>query len=285
MALSKVYRFGFYFQRVDLFTRSVYNDPMSKQFYSILCDLLKTGNSCYTVTFVDGTSISNGHQCICTGNKVVFGSLGASIDACLLAETTALSRRDSVKVIEAILGEGNHKLLIEFHVPSIRIVLVGGGHIGQAMAKISHILGFEIVVYDEREAFTVPELFPQGTELVCGSYAEVALKLELRKSDYAVILTHAHAGDYDALISLVDKDLAYLGMIGSKTKVAKIMKRATEAGVSVDLLKKVLTPVGLAIGAQTVEEIAVSIVAEMIAVQRGVSLDQAGSCSVIGKKK
>jgi xanthine dehydrogenase accessory factor len=153
------------------------------------------------------------------------------------------------------------------------------------MAKISHILGFEIVVYDEREAFTVPELFPQGTELVCGSYTEVALKLELRKSDYAVILTHAHAGDYDALISLVDKDLAYLGMIGSKTKVAKIMNRATEAGVSVDLLKKVMTPVGLAIGAQTVEEIAVSIVAEMIAVQRGASLEQAGSCSVIGKKK
>jgi len=259
---------------------------MSKTFYEKIYDLLNNGKSCYTITCTEGNVMTSGHQMIVLYDtqEVVFGALEPSYNSLLSAELGDLSRKKPAKESTIILEGQEHKLFLELHIPPVRLVLIGGGHIAQAMAKVGDILGYNILVYDERKAFTEANLFPEGTKTICGKYTEMNDKFIPLKSDYAVILTHAHAGDYDALVSLADKELAYIGMIGSKTKVAKLNKRALEAGVPQEQLDKVFTPVGLAINAETVEEIAISIISEMIGHQRGASLECTGSCSITGLK-
>jgi xanthine dehydrogenase accessory factor len=168
----------------------------------------------------------------------------------------------------AICG-GDMRIFVEVLAPRPTLLILGAGHVGQAVAELGQFLGYRIAVIDERQALTTPERFPWAETRLAGDLAEQVAGFSLTENTYVVMVTPHHSLDEKALEALVGRPWAYVGLIGSRRRTAHTFERAREAGVPDDLLEQVHTPIGLDIGAETPREIAVSIVGEIIAVQRG----------------
>jgi xanthine dehydrogenase accessory factor len=149
--------------------------------------------------------------------------------------------------------------------PRIRLVIVGAGHVGQAVAALASQADFDVWVVDDRHEYANAERFPTARRLVVGPIDEVLSGLEVTKHTYALIVTRGHGHDQEALFHLATTAAPYVGLIGSRRKIRLIFDSLKEAGVSDEALARVSAPVGLDIGSETVPEIAVSIVAELIA--------------------
>jgi xanthine dehydrogenase accessory factor len=146
--------------------------------------------------------------------------------------------------------------------------IFGGGHIALYVSKVASVAGFDIVVSDDRPAFASKERFPEALETYAGPWEEVFPKLKVNGSSYVIIVTRGHTGDLTCLRWALGMPARYIGMIGSKRKFIEIAKVLEGEGVPAEKIERVHSPVGLDIGALTPEEIAVAIVAEMIAVRR-----------------
>jgi len=133
---------------------------------------------------------------------------------------------------------------------------------------------------DDRAKFASTERFPSADEVVVDDIPEWIERAEIPSTAYLVVLTRGHRQDYDAVRALANRDFRYVGLIGSRAKLAQLVERALAEGVSADWLRAVRSPVGLDIGAVTPEEIAVSILAELIAVRRGKMEDKSSSMSL-----
>ena len=161
------------------------------------------------------------------------------------------------------------KIFVEPVIPRPLLVIAGGGHIGQALAVQANLIGFDIIVLDDRSEFTNPELFPKEAKTICGDIAKSLGEIRPDNETYIVIVTRGHKNDADALEVCIKKPFNYIGMIGSKRKIVLIRENFIQSGLSSpEEFDKVFTPIGLDIGAVTVPEIAVSIMAELIAVRR-----------------
>jgi xanthine dehydrogenase accessory factor len=151
--------------------------------------------------------------------------------------------------------------------PRITLLLVGGGHVGQAVASLASEVGFDIWVLDDRDKFVSPERFPTASRRLVGDVGTTLRDLTptLTSHTFAVILTRGHNHDEEALYHLARTACGYVGMIGSKRKIRMIFEDLVAKGIPAEALEKVHAPLGYNIGSQTVPEIAVSIVAELIA--------------------
>jgi len=159
--------------------------------------------------------------------------------------------------------------LVEPVIPRPILLIVGGGHIGQALARQAILVGFDVVVLDDRPEFTDPALFPEGVATRCGDIRKEVEASAIGRDTYIVIVTRGHKHDAEALDACIHAPAAYIGMIGSKRKVALMRKDFIESGLAgKEEFGRVFAPVGLDIGAVTVPEIAASIVAQLIAVRR-----------------
>jgi xanthine dehydrogenase accessory factor len=157
--------------------------------------------------------------------------------------------------------------------PRCRLIIVGGGHVGQKTAALAADVGFDVWVVDDREEYCSPERFPSAQKLLTGPIGRQLKSLETTPNDFAIIVTRGHSHDEEALLRLVTKPFRYLGMIGSGRKIRMIFDDLRKEGISNQALERVHAPLGFDIGSQTVPEIAVSIVAELIAVRnRGESV-------------
>ena len=163
---------------------------------------------------------------------------------------------------------GSLDIFVEPILATPTVLILGGGHVGLQVARVAKIAGFDVAVADDREAFSNPERFPEATSIYAGPWEELFPKFHVNNHTYLVLVTRGHKGDLDCLRWAVTTPARYVGMIGSKRKFIEICKVLEREGVTADLLERVHSPIGLDIGALTPEEIAVSIVAEMIAVRR-----------------
>ena len=163
---------------------------------------------------------------------------------------------------------GSLDIFVEPILATPTVYLFGGGHVSLYVAKVASVAGFDVVVSDDREAFAGKDRFPDAIETHAGPWEEIFPKIRVNDYSYLVIVTRGHKGDLDCLRWAVQTPARYIGMIGSKRKFIEITKVLEGEGVPAEKLERVHSPVGLAIGALTPEEIAVSIVAEMIAVRR-----------------
>ena len=173
------------------------------------------------------------------------------------------------------------EVLVEPVIPKPLLVIAGGGHIGQALALQASLVGFDITVIDDRSEFTDPALFPEGTTTCDGDIPKLITAQSIAGDTYIVLVTRGHKLDAESLEACIHTPAAYIGMIGSKRKVALIRKNFVESGLaSEEEFDRVHAPIGLDIGAVTVPEIAASITAELIAVRRkrnpDLSTDQKG---------
>jgi xanthine dehydrogenase accessory factor len=161
------------------------------------------------------------------------------------------------------------EVLVEPVIPKPLLLIAGGGHIGQALALQASLVGFDVAVIDDRHEFTDPALFPQGTTTHCCDIPKKITSLSVGDDTYVVLVTRGHKLDAETLEACINTPVAYVGMIGSKRKVALIRKNFIESDIATaEQFDRVFTPVGLDIGAVTVPEIAASITAELIAVRR-----------------
>ena len=144
------------------------------------------------------------------------------------------------------------------------VYIFGGGHVGRALVPVLATVGFRVVMYDNREELAKKENYPMASEVIFGSFSDISGKVALTANDYAVVMTPGHQADYEILSQVLKSSATYIGCIGSRTKVAKTRERLKRDGYTEEDIARVHAPIGLPILAETPEEIAISIAAEMI---------------------
>ncbi len=150
-----------------------------------------------------------------------------------------------------------------------RLILCGGGHVSLELAHVAARLEFEVIVIDDRPEFANQARFPMASQVLCMPFLQALDALGSRDSDYFAILTRGHAFDRECLAQVLRGKYAYVGMIGSRIKVATVRQALLEEGFSREILDGVCAPIGLSIGGQTPAEIAVSIAAQLVQVRAG----------------
>jgi len=164
---------------------------------------------------------------------------------------------------------GQLEVYVEPILPKPTVVVIGGGHVGKAVVHLAKWLGFRVAVCDDRPEFCTPEMNPDADEFYPVPMSELPKHLRIHPQTYLVLTTRGSAVDVEGLPALLETPAAYIGVIGSKRRWAVTRKALLERGVPEALLDKVTSPIGLELNAETPEEIAVSIMAEIIMLRNG----------------
>lgn len=163
---------------------------------------------------------------------------------------------------------GTLEVFIEPVLPPAELFIFGAGHVALNLYKVAVIAGFTVSVIDDRTAYANCERFPEARQVIAEDFEQAMAKLDVPENAYVVIVTRGHHDDMRVLRWAVDQPAKYIGMIGSKRKVLSICKELEQQGVPAAKFERLNAPIGLEIGAVTPEEIAIAIVAEMIAARR-----------------
>jgi len=164
---------------------------------------------------------------------------------------------------------GDARLMLELFESPARLIIAGGGHVGLAIASIASIVGFRITIVDDRPEFANTERFPMADEVICGDFGEVFDAMSIDASCSIVLVSRGHQQDTISLRHTVTRGAGYIGMIGSRRRTATVLQLLAEDGIPAEALAKVHTPIGLDISAETPEEIALSILSEIVLVRKG----------------
>lgn len=258
---------------------------MNHEVFAALGEALKRGEDVALVTIVSAkgsTPQRVGAKMLVFADGRTVGTIGGGCyehDAFWKAREVLQHRRAVTERYEladdfaeetGLICGGQMEVFIEPIEPAPALYIFGGGHVGYYLARMAHEVGFEIHLVDDREKFANRERFPDAAEVVVDDIPAWLARTPLPPSAYAVIVTRGHRHDLDALRALAPNGLRYLGLIGSRAKVARIYDALLEeASVPADMLARVHAPIGLDLGAVTPQEIAVAILAELIAVRRG----------------
>ncbi|MCU1284747.1 MAG: hypothetical protein JWO13_1097 [Acidobacteriales bacterium] len=184
------------------------------------------------------------------------------------SQTLTFNLNENPKYDTGLVCGGTLEVFVEPVLPIPQLYIFGAGHVAHALYKTASLAGFEITVIDDRDAYANRERFPRAKEIFADDYEKVLAQLAPSESSFMVIVTRGHRDDMRILRWAVETACRYVGMIGSERKFIAVEKELVSEGVSPEKLKRVFSPVGLDISAVTPEEIAISVVAEMIAVRR-----------------
>jgi xanthine dehydrogenase accessory factor len=257
---------------------------MNREVFAAVADALERGEATALVTIVaahGSTPQRVGAKMLVFADGRTIGTIGGGCyesDAFGKAREAIASRKPQLVHYElsddfaqetGLICGGQMDVYIEPIEPSPELYIIGGGHVGYHLARLAHEVGFNVHVVDDREKFANRERFPHAAEVVAANIPEWLATAALPSHAYAVVVTRGHTNDLDALRALAPRDLRYLGLIGSRAKVARIYDALTAEGMAADRLTRVHAPIGLDIGAVTPQEIAVSILAELVAVKHG----------------
>jgi xanthine dehydrogenase accessory factor len=178
------------------------------------------------------------------------------------------TNNDSAESVNMVCG-GVQEVIIEPLLIGSPLYIIGGGHCGMSLSNLASKTGFLVTVIDNREEWANKTKHPNAMRTICCDYSEINKNITFSKDVYLVIMTHGHIHDAVVLEQIIDKDYKYLGMIGSKKKVKIVLEDMVKKGISLEKIKNVFSPIGLDILTHKPDEIAVSIVAQMIAVKNG----------------
>lgn len=245
----------------------------TEKVYQAALKALRQGEPAALVTVIEargstprGTSAK---MLIRSDGRTVGSVGGGDVEACAIEEAERAMREGRSREVRCRVRDegGEMRLFIDVLSPRPTLLILGGGHIGQAVAELGEFLGYRVAVVDAREGLVTAERFPWADVRLTGDFVRHVAELPLDERTYVVIVTPHENPDEEILTALADRPVAYVGLIGSARRTAHTFERAEELGVPGDLLERIRTPIGLDIGAQSPREIAVSIVAEIIAVR------------------
>ena len=257
---------------------------MNQEVFAALAEALSRGEEVALVTITGSTGSTPqrvGAKMLVYSDGRTVGTIGGGCyenDAFWKAREAIKARRplnvkydlnDDFAQETGLVCGGQMDVFIEPVEASPDVYVFGAGHVGYFVARLAHDAGFRVHVVDDREKFANQERFGEGINVVVDHIPTWLQNNQLPPTAYAVIVTRGHTHDLDALRAVVGKPMRYVGLIGSKAKVRRIFDALQEEGMTPDALKPVHAPIGLDIGAITPQEIAVSIVAELIAVKHG----------------
>ncbi|MBI4545162.1 MAG: XdhC family protein [Gemmatimonadetes bacterium] len=252
-------------------------------------EALEGGPAVALVTLVEAPrSTGRGRRLLLLGTGETRGMLGEE----------ALDRRALELAREALAGapprscalelDGReYTLYVEAQHAAEELVIVGAGHIAVPLAQLGSLLGFRVSVLDDREEFATPARFPDAARVLHADFADPFRGVTLGPRTWVVLVTRAHKYDFDCLKRLLQRSTMprYIGMIGSRRRTRAAFQALADAGVPAERLALVRAPVGLDIQAETPEEIAVSIAAEIIQLRRGPESAPAGEPTPLARKE
>ena len=238
--------------------------------------------SCTVMGATDGVDVSLGAKMLVYADSEL-GDIGGgaleqsvidfargSIPKHIVQTTTFTPAGDLVEGRRAIeAADAIVEILVEIVEPAATLLVVGGGHVGLAVGQLGAMLGMEVAIIDDREDYANEDRFPYEANVICGDFGEELEQFPITANTFIVLVSRGHKVDELALRTVVERGAGYVGMIGSKRRTRTVLQHLAEAGLDPDALDKVFTPIGLDIGAETPEEIAVSVLGEIILVRRG----------------
>lgn len=258
----------------------IFLEPLSEDFLNLYKEVVKIkqkGGSAIlaTIISIDGAFPKNeGKKMLLKKSGEKIGSLfiGDELDKEILIRGDGLLKSNKPEVIIFdTKREGQPFTQIEVLLEPIfsepTVYIFGAGHISQQLAPLAKKVNFKVIVIDDREMFANRDRFPEADEVIVSEFERCFDKLDIDQSSYIVIVTRGHLYDGFVLEQAIKTDARYIGMIGSKNKIRILFKNLIEKGISKEVLDRVHAPIGLDINSETPEEIAVSIVAELIKVR------------------
>jgi len=203
---------------------------------------------------------------VVTQSGVLQGTLGDSrLDAAVAREAASLMAGGASGVREV----GGHRLFFERHAPPVTLVVIGATHVAIPLVSLGGVLGMRTVVVDGRDRFATRERFPGADEILVGMPSELAERMPLGTSSVVVLLSHDYKYDLPVLRAVLASDAAYVGVLGSRRRGKALLEYLSGEGVPAEQLARVRIPVGLDLGGNTPEEIALSVLSEAVAVLHG----------------
>lgn len=226
-----------------------------------------------TITRAEGsTPRSPGAMMLVLRDGKTFGTIGGgsiekkiielSIEAINKGKSCAINIPLDEDGVDMICG-GEVDVFIDVYKNKPKLLIIGGGHIGQAIYNFASLLDFNIVIFDDRKEFVNNERFPLAHELVYGDIIENLRNYQIDNNTYIVIVSRSHTYDEEALEAVVNSNAKYIGAMGSKKKVLSLRKNLMEKGISEENLNKLYAPIGIKMSSGTPEDIAFSILAEI----------------------
>lgn len=224
-----------------------------------------------------------GAKMIVKEDEMTYGTIGGGvIERTLVTECMkALKEGKSRRVTFNMTGEkkegmietglicgGELTVFVDVLEPDSRLIIIGSGHVALPLAKLAEILGFRILIVDDDSEQATKKRFPMVEKIIAGDFTKILSELDISSKDFVVIAHGEPEHDYAALEKMIEKRPEYVGLLGSKTKIEKFLPRLRKQGISEAQLKIIHAPLGLDIGAQTPEEIGISILAEIIQCKR-----------------
>jgi xanthine dehydrogenase accessory factor len=268
-----------------------YRKAMVIEIYKEIVRLIERGEKAALATVVGSTGSTPGKESakmLVRADGTTLGSIGGG---CTEADVWALAReviatdrplRRSFKLTPRMAEEGGLACggVVEIFVEPIgnpTVIIFGGGHIARSVAPLAQKVGLNAVVVDDREQFLNRTYFPEPAQLVVSDFATAFQKLLITENSYLVIVTRGHRYDQFVLGEAIKTSASYIGLIGSKAKITRIFRALTAQGADPARLRAVKAPIGLDLGCRMPEEIAVSIVGQLIAHRRRFYLKGADS--------
>ena len=236
-----------------------------------LCTVVKTSGSTPRHSTSKMLVYPDGHILGTVGggeleNRVLKEALASLQDG--KARNLAYSMSDPARGDPGLCG-GQVEVFVEPILPSPLLVIVGGGHVGKAVAHLAKWLGFRVAVSDDRNEFCTPLANPDADEFYPVTLAELPRNLAITPQTFLVLTTRGSSLDVAGLPALLETRAGYIGVIGSKKRWNTTVKELNQQGISEDQLRRIHSPIGLGIGAETPEQIAVSIMAEVLMLRGG----------------
>ena len=248
--------------------------------YEQIVNLKKEGKPCALATIVQCTGSSpqkEGAKMLVLADGSTNGTLGGGCIEAEVKELALATIRDGLaKTVPFNLTDakgglvcgGKIHVFIEPLLPDPHLVILGAGHVGKALASVAKFTGFRVTVADDRARYANAENIPDADTLVACEFFDVFSRVSADSNSYIVVATRGHNHDLDAVKAALGTGAGYIGLVGSIRKRAMLFNLLREAGFGESDLSRIVTPVGLAIGSVTPEEIAVSIIAQIIGIRR-----------------
>lgn len=234
-----------------------------------------------TITHSDGSSARSNGKMIVFEDGSIKGTIGGStVELLAIRDAKQCIREGATRCYSydltspasesGLVCGGSIRVLIEAYVTRPLLLMIGAGHVGGAVVKLASFVGFDTLLVDDRTDEEIGDKIAAADRFVrVKDFEKELLEMDLPKDTYIVVATHGHAFDAAALAGVIQKDVSYIGMIGSSKKIHALFEKLNSKGITMEQLESVYTPIGLDLGGETPEEIAVSIISEILMLKNG----------------